>query len=93
MVTRCDGVDGDVVKEIRQFRYLVMCWAVRGEWRGQSEQEWPQRGRKWREISRLLVNKDIPLSQRGKVYEACISCVMLYGGDMGLNKETGEYFG
>ena len=36
--------------------------------------------RKWKEIASLLVNRGIPLHHRGKVYEACIRSVMLYGG-------------
>ena len=35
---------------------------------------------KWKEIASLLVNRGIPLHHRGKVYEACIRSVMLYGG-------------
>ena len=37
--------------------------------------------RKWREISWLLLNKGIPLAQRGMVFYACIRSVMLYGGE------------
>ena len=33
------------------------------------------------EIASLLVNRGIPLHHRGKVYEACIRSVMLYGGE------------
>ena len=36
---------------------------------------------KWKEIASLLVNRSIPLHHRGKVYEACIISVMLYGGE------------
>ena len=34
---------------------------------------------KWKEIASLLVNGGIPLHHRGKVHEACIRSVMLYG--------------
>ena len=34
--------------------------------------------KKWREISGLLINKDIPLMNRAKVYETCIRSVLLY---------------
>ena len=37
---------------------------------------------KWREISGLLLNKGIPLAQRGMVFDACIRSVLLYGGEM-----------
>ena len=36
---------------------------------------------KWKEISGLLLNKGIPLAQRGMVFDACIRSVMLYGGE------------
>ena len=35
---------------------------------------------KWKKIASLLVNRGIPPHHCGKVYEACISSVMLYGG-------------
>ena len=34
---------------------------------------------KWRELSNPLTNGGLPLRHRGKVYEACIRSVMLYG--------------
>ena len=47
---------------------------------------------KWKEIARLLVDRGIPLHHRGKVYEACIRSVMLYGrGDVGTYCKTGGY--
>ena len=36
---------------------------------------------KWRAISRLLLNKGIPLARRGMVFDACIRSVILYGGE------------
>ena len=36
---------------------------------------------KWKEIASLLVNRGIPLHHCGKVYEAYIRSVMLYGGE------------
>ena len=36
---------------------------------------------KWKEIASLLVNRSVPLHHCGKVYEACIRSVMLYGGE------------
>jgi hypothetical protein len=73
-------VNGGVVEEVRQFRYLGDVLDSEGEWKGQSEQEWRLRGESGN-IWGLLVNKSIPLSQRGKVYEACIRFVMLYIGE------------
>ena len=37
---------------------------------------------KWREISRLLLNKAILMARRGMVFDACIRSVM-YGGERG----------
>ena len=38
---------------------------------------------KRKEIVNLLVNRGIPLHHRGRVHEACIRSVMLYGGRRG----------
>ena len=47
---------------------------------------------KWKEIASLLVNRGIPLHHHGKVYEACIRSVMLYGGRHGhLLQDWREY--
>ena len=37
--------------------------------------------RKWREIASLLTNKAIPLRYRGRVYDACVRSVLLYGAE------------
>ena len=37
--------------------------------------------RKWREISSLLLNRAIPLKYRGRVYDACVRSVLLYGSE------------
>ena len=37
--------------------------------------------RKWREIASLLIKKDIPLRHRGRVYDACVRSVLLYGAE------------
>ena len=59
-----------------------MCWTTWGGGVGRPirprvDAAW----RKWTEISSLLVNRGIPLPQRGKVYKACIRSVMHYGGE------------
>ena len=36
---------------------------------------------KWREISSLLTNKNIPLKNRAGIYCACVRPVMLYGAE------------
>lgn len=35
--------------------------------------------RKWREIRGLLMNRDVPLKNRGKVHDACIRSVLFCG--------------
>ena len=46
---------------------------------------------KWREVSNLLTNREIPLCHRAKVYEACIRSVMLYGSEnWALSKKLEE---
>ena len=71
---------GGVVVQVKQFCYLgdmLECGGgserairarVRAAWR------------KWKEMASLLVNRSILLHHCGKVYEACIRSVMLYGG-------------
>ena len=47
--------------------------------------------RKWREIAGLLVNRNIPLKSRGRVYDACIRPVLLYGAESwGLTQRMEE---
>ncbi len=36
---------------------------------------------RWREISGLLVNHNIELRSRGRVYEACVRSALLYGAE------------
>ncbi len=36
---------------------------------------------RWREISSLLVNHNIRLRSRGRVYEACVRSALLYGAE------------
>ena len=37
--------------------------------------------KRWREISSLLVNRNIGLRSRGGVYEACVRSALLYGAE------------
>ena len=72
-------VDGQVVQTVRNFCYLGdMIGSEGGSDRAlkcRTVATW----NKWREISGLLCNKNIPLKSRGGVYSACIRSVMLYG--------------
>ena len=76
-------VEGGVVgedREVKQFCYLLECGG--GSERAIRERVGAALG-KWKEIGSLIVNWGIPLHHRGKVYEACIRSVMLYGGRCG----------
>ena len=72
-----------VVGEVKQFCYLVEVLECGGgsarAIRARVGAAWG----KWKEIASLLVNRGILLHHRGKVYEACIRSVMLYGGRRG----------
>ena len=77
------GVGGAVVGEVKQICYCYLGDVF--ECGGGSERAIRARvgaaWGKWKEIASLLVNRSIPLHHRGKVYEACIRSVMLYGGE------------
>ena len=82
---------GGVVGKVKQFCYLGDVLECGGgserEIRARVGAAWG----KWKEIASLLVNRGNPLHHRGKVYEACIRSVMLYGGDVGTYCKTGGY--
>ncbi len=67
------------IEEVQQFCYLrdvLDCGAgVERAVRARVAAAW---GR-WREISSLLVNRNIGLRNRGRVYEACVRSALLYG--------------
>ena len=70
-----------VVREVQEFCYLGDMLG----WEGDAERAVRVRvastWRKWREISSLLVNKHLPLVSRGRVYNACLRPVLLYGAE------------
>jgi hypothetical protein len=74
-------VDGGVIQEVQQFCYLgdvLDCEAgVERAVRARVAAAW----RSWREIASLLVNSTIDLRTRGKVYEACVRPVLMYGSE------------
>jgi hypothetical protein len=74
-------VDGEVVREVKQFCYLGDVLDSEGGAKRAVRARVSAAWGKWREIVGLLVNKIIPLSRRGAIYEACIRSVMLYGGE------------
>ena len=74
-------VDGGVLDEVQQFSYLgdvLDCEAgVERAVRSRVAIAWAR----WREISSLLVNHNIGLRSRGRVYEACVRSALLYGAE------------
>ena len=64
------------IDEVKEFRYLsdLLDYEVGVERsvRMRVAAAW----RKWREISSLLINKDIPLRHRGQIFEACVQLVL-----------------
>ena len=85
------GVGRGVVGEVKQFCYLGDVLECGGGSERAIRAGVGAAWGKW-EIASLLVNRGIPLHHRGKVYEACIRSVMLYGGgDVGTYCKTGGY--
>ena len=72
---------GGVVREVKQFCYLRDVLECGGGSERAIRARVGAAWGKWNEIASLLVNKSIPLHHHGKVYEACIRSVMLYGGE------------
>ncbi len=74
-------VDGGELEEVQQFCYLgdvLDCEAgVERAVRARVAAAW----RRWREISNLLINHNIGLRSRGRVYEACVRSALLYGAE------------
>ena len=75
------GVGGGVVDEVKQFCYLGDVLECGGGSERAIRARVMAAWGKWKEIANLLVYRGIPLHHRGKVYEACIRSVMLYGGE------------
>ena len=74
-------VDGGTLEEVEQFCYLGNILdseaGVEREVRARVAAAW----RNWWVLSSLFGNKGIPLKSRGKVYEACIRSILLYGAE------------
>ena len=74
-------VNGGFLEKVQQFCYLgdvLDCEAgVERAVRARVALAWDR----WREISGLLVNRSIDLESRGKIYEACVRSVLLYGSE------------
>ena len=74
-------IDGNDLEEVEYFCYLgdtLDCeGGVERAVRARVASAWT----KWREISGLLLNKNIPILYRAKVYEACIRPVLLYSAE------------
>ena len=74
-------MEGGVVGEVKQFCYLGDVLECGGGSERAIKARVGAAWGKWKEIASLLVNRSIPLHHRGRVYEACIRSVMLYGGE------------
>ena len=72
-------VDGKVVQTVRNFCYLGDMIGSEGGSDRALKCRIAATWNKWREISGLLNNKNIPLKSRVAVYGSCIRSVMLYG--------------
>ena len=75
------GVGCGVVGELKQFCYLGDVLECGGGSERAIRARVGTAWGKWKEMASLLVNRGIPLHHHGKVYEACIRSVMLYGGE------------
>ena len=75
-------IDGEVVEEVREFCYLGDLLDTEGSVERTVRMRVAAAWRKWREIASLLINKAIPLTSRGRVYDACIRSVLLYGAEV-----------
>ena len=79
---RAVGAGGGVVGEVKQFCYLRDVLECGGGSERAIRARVGAAWGKWVKIASLLVNRGVPLHHRGKVYEACIRSVILYGGEM-----------
>jgi len=83
-------VDGGDLEIVDQFCYLgeMMTWeSGAGE---AAKVRIAAAWRKWRDISSLLVNKNIPLKNRARIDCACVRPVMLYGAETWATTKTIE---
>ena len=74
-------VDGGIIEEVKQFCYLGDMLDSEGGVERAIRTRVATTWMKWREIAGLLINKSIPLKNRGRVFEACIRSVLLYGSE------------
>ena len=74
-------IDGETVEEVREFCYLGDLLDTEGSVERAVRMRVAAAWRKWREIASLLLNRSIPLRHRGRVYDACVRSVLLYGSE------------
>ena len=74
-------MNGGVLDEVQRFCYLgdvLDCEAgVERAVRSRAATAWAR----WREISSLLVNHNIGLRHKGRVFEACVRSALLHGAE------------
>ena len=73
--------EGGAVEEVRDFCYLGELLETDGGAGRAIRMRISSAWSKWREISSLLNNRHIPLVHRGRVYDACIRPVLIYGSE------------
>ena len=74
-------IDGETVEEVKEFCYLGDLLDTEGSVERAVRMRVAAAWRKWREIASLLLNRAIPLRHRGRVYDACVRSVLLYGSE------------
>ena len=74
-------IDGETVEEVEEFCYLGDLLDTEGSVERAVRMRVAAAWRKWREIASLLLNRAIPLRHRGRVYDACVRSVLLYGSE------------
>ena len=72
-------IEGAEIQEVKEFCYLGDLLDTEGGVERSVRMRVAAAWRKWREISGLHNNKGIPLKHRGRIFDACIRSVLLYG--------------
>ena len=83
---------GEQVEVVNHFCYLGDVLSGEGGVERAIKSRTAAAWRKWRDISGLLTNKSVPLTNRGGVYSSCVRSVLLYGAETwSLTKKQEEH--
>ena len=74
--------DGGRLKQAEEFKYLGSVIAEEGGIEKAVRKRVKEAWHKWRELSRIILDKKIPLKLKMKVYKSIIRLVLLYGGEI-----------